>query len=158
MAFPISLPPHAKLRTLAEAVSRLAVSIAASFHVEHKANGRHTFPWVTEPFVAARFTGWTATTQRVLRYTVCGQSMTVAVDVTGTATAVSFLSITIPGGYTAAVSVPSAGTFAYADAGTPGTGICIASGQQLNFYKNVNATVWTAGTANVQGTIVFEVQ
>lgn len=156
----MTIPPPSGFVTLDAVASwarRVAQAVGVAWNVQHRADGSHVFSWVRVPFTVAGYTGWTATTQTLLKYQVVDHTMTVAFDVTGTATAIAALSMTIPGDYSAKESV-SAGMFAYSDAGTPGTGDCIATGRRLDFYKNINATAWTVGTARVQGTVSFEVQ
>ena len=82
--------------------------------------------------------------------------MTLQFVLAGTATAVTPLWISIPGGRIA-VGSSCAGTFAYND-GASGTGLVLASGGNLRLFKDMSGTLWTAGAVSMQGTLTFEVQ
>ena len=134
-------------------------AIGAAWNAQHRADGSHAFPWVRATNSALSFTPWTVTTVARMKYRVVDKSMLLVFDVTGTlATTPSAVSFTIPGGYRAAVESVAAGTFQYTDAGTPGVGDAIANDTQIDCYKNINGTAWSAGTARVRGSIEFEVR
>lgn len=153
MNVPVAGPSHS-LTALASWVARVASAVAAGWRVEHNPDGRHRFPWVSPS--SATTTGWTITSFSLLKYQVVDKTMTLQFVLAGTATAVTPVRLSIPGGYIA-VSAPCAGTFAYADGGV-GTGLALASGANLLFYKDMAGTTWPAGAVSLQGTLIFEVQ
>lgn len=151
------------LTSLASWIRLLGSAIAAGFHVEHRENGTHALPWVRVGYVSAHFSGattmtWTATTQTFLKYRLVDHTMTVSFSVSGTVggTPTGALQILIPGNFRAVESDGNA--YSWVNAGTAGTGIALVSVNQIQLFKDGNATAWSAGAAQVRGQIEFEVQ
>lgn len=150
---------------VATAVGDLATAVATGWNVDHNPDGSHEFPWVDQTYVASHFSGnngmtWTVTGVTEWRYRLVGTTLDVVLDASGTVGGLGLstaLTAQIPGGFTAA-RTGQAGTFAYLDAGTPGTGVATVSGTKIFFFKNLNAPAWTAGTGKVAAVLRFEVQ
>ena len=172
MTFSIGLPPHATLRALAEAISRLAASIAAGFHVEHGADGRHTFPWVDIPFTAARFAGgpgmtWTVDPADVAvqKYQRISTTLTVCLEVQSSTmggVATTHVVYTLPESFVAKTRM--GGPCAISDNGTAACGwwVVLPGSREARFYRHPQATAnWSAAGANntaVIAQMAFEVQ
>lgn len=156
----MKLAPPSQLRSLNNVgawARQLIAGIGASWAVEHTTRGTHRFTWNRPTAPPARFLNWTVTAITLYKYEIVGSTMRLVFDITGTLAGTPVaISVPIPDGYQSRESC-SAGSIAYTDAGTPGTGDPIAVADRIDCYKTLTATAWTAGTARVQGTISFEV-
>lgn len=149
---------------------RLVGSIAASWAVEHRADGTHKFEWVDLAHDATRFTGigamtWGVTSddQSLMAYRIAGDSCLVAwrierSDVGGTPA--NALQIRLPDGIRPTRRV--AGVHYYSDAGTDGIGLARVSSSLtlIQLYKFDSASSWTATTADdtySEGSLEFSI-
>lgn len=164
MKLPLSGPAHT-LDALASWVRSLASAVAAGFHVEHGADGTHTFPWSVDAVNVARFTGsgtmtWTVAGADVvlLRYSRVAKTLDVAFDIRGTVGGAvnTTLFITLPGRHLVTTD-GVAGVFAYNDAGGAGTGLATTRGHQLFLVKSLLVPNWAAGAVRVVGSVRLEV-
>lgn len=159
-----AVPTWRNLAEVTQGVADIAKGISAGWNIEHKPDGTHSFPWAEQTFAASHFSGSTTMTWAVAsvlewRYRLVGKTMEIDLGCSGTVagTPTAALLVQIPNGMTAARDA-WAGAFSYVDAGTAGTGVARVIGTKIYLFKNLSATAWTAGTAQVAAVLRFEVQ
>lgn len=158
------------LQEVAVALSDLARSVATSWNVEHDDGGAHVFGSEAVPFDAANFFGaggmtWTVTAGEVRthRYARIGRQFRMTFEISSSTvggSANSNLRIRIPNQWRARGR--HAGTFAYVDNGTPGTGVWIAvdESDQVQLFRDYTLSSWdvSGSDTSVVGSVDFEVQ
>lgn len=162
-------PAVASLQGLLSWAATLASSIAASWDVNHRKDGRHKFEWVQVPYDATRFNGLSGMTwgvdssgQLLLEYRIVGDACTVKwrIATSDCGGGVNTLQIRLPDGIYAARRASD--VHYYDDAGTEGVGLArISDGlTHIQLYKSSSAATWTATTANntyTEGSIEFPI-
>lgn len=169
----MKLPPPSGFVTpdgIAAWARRLVGSIAASWAVDHNADGSHKFPWIDIPYDGTRYTGsagmpWTveAGDQLLLRYRVIGTSclMQWRIRTSDCGGGSNQLFIRLPDGIAAADASP--GWHYYDDAGTEGWGLArvdTATLAKIQLFKAGSASNWTATTTDntyTEGSIEFRI-
>lgn len=166
----MKLPPPSGFSTLEGVASwarRLVGSVAASWAVDHNADGTHKFPWVSVPFNAGRYTGsgsmtWTpdSADQVLLQYRIIGDTCTLTwrVQASDCSGGSNQLLITLPDGMRAADRVP--GWHYYDDAGTEGFGLTRIDSTltRVVLFKSNSGSNWTNTTSDntyTEGRIEF---
>lgn len=107
--------------------------------------------WITfTPTRTASAGTWTGGTVTTARYTLVGKTMTVALEITGTAisTAAAMPRVTIPGGFTSAAQFTALAQIQ--NAGAYGTGLAqvTAAGTLITFFADTAGAGFTGGGLN----------
>lgn len=162
--------------------NEIVASVAAGYHTEHHDNDTHsdihcdtirersrTVPigeWTNDPPDPSRFTAsgtmtWTVPTAgQTYRYMLVGKTMYVQATFGGTTVGgvvSTDLRLTIPGSF---VGKGGQGTFHLVDAGTYEIGLYqVTSGNTyIQLFRQNFLANWVAGTVDIRGMLIFEVQ
>lgn len=122
--------------------------------------------WITPAFAAGTYGSnvgsWTVTIGEVstFKYTVIGKTMILAFVINGGVTTGSpaYLTIVIPGGFSAVGGIRNSIHYSDDDAATAHTGIAVTSSTHIQIHKDLTgATAWGNAACYVQGEIAFEI-